>query len=92
MKKRSSVVLGLVLAIAASSSAVAGDKALSKVLKEREGRSATLILASGTELTGKVLELSEHSVRLGELSGKEFYDAVIDLDQVQAVVFRAREK
>ncbi len=92
MKVRSSVILGVLLATAVSSSAIAGDKALSKALKEREGRSATLILESGTELTGKVVEVSEGSVRLGELSGKEFYDAVIDLDHVQAVVFRAREK
>lgn len=92
MKIRSNLVLGLLFAMAASSTAVAGDKALSKTLKEREGRSATLVLESGTELTGKVVEVSEHSVKLGELSGKEFYDAVIDLDHVQAVVFRAREK
>ncbi|MGQ0528779.1 MAG: hypothetical protein ACT4PG_02990 [Panacagrimonas sp.] len=68
----------------------AGDDALVKALKEREGKLATVLLTSGTELTGKVSSVSDDSVKLSELTGKEFFDAVIDLDDVQAVVVRAR--
>ena len=68
----------------------AGDSALAKTLKEREGKVATVLLSSGTELTGKVSNVSDDSVKLSELSGKEFFDAVVDLDDVQAVVVRAR--
>lgn len=75
----------------ASWAAQAGSDAVHEALKEREGKSATVVLVSGTELTGKVGALTDDSVRLGELGGKEFFDAVIDLDHVQAVVFRARE-
>lgn len=70
----------------------AGDEAVYEALKARQGKSATVVLASGTELTGKVTSLTQDGVRLSELSGKEFFDAVVDLDQVQAVVFRAREQ
>lgn len=70
----------------------ASDEAVYEALKARQGKSATVVLTSGTELTGKVSSLTQDGVRLSELSGKEFFDAVVDLDQVQAVVFRAREQ
>lgn len=70
----------------------AGDSALAKALKEREGKTATVVLSSGAEMTGKVASVSDDSVKLSELSGKEFFDAVIDLDHVQAVMVRARDK
>lgn len=72
--------------------ASAHDEALAKTLKEREGKLTTVVLASGSELSGKVASVGNGSVKLTELSGKEFFDAVIDLDHVQAVVFRARER
>lgn len=89
------VVIRLIAAgllMMSATGALAGDDAIAKALKEREGKSATVVLASGTELTGKVSAVSDGSVKLSELSGKEFFDAVIDLDHVQAVVVRAREK
>ena len=91
MKAGFSLVLGSLL-LTTAFAAAAGDKALAKALKERDGKTTTLVLASGTELTGKVSNVGDDSVKLSELSGKEFYDAVIDLDHVQAVVFRARER
>lgn len=72
--------------------AQAGDEAVFEALKAQQGKRATVVLTSGTELTGKVASLSQDSVKLAELSGKEFFDAVIDLDHVQAVVYRTREQ
>ena len=72
--------------------ALAADDALVKTLKERDGKVVTLVLASGLELSGKVSGVSNDSVKLSELRGKEFSDAVVDLDHVQAVVYRAREQ
>jgi hypothetical protein len=62
------------------------------VLARQVGKGATVKLASGEELAGKVQAVGEHVVHLAELSGKEFYDAVIDLDEVAAVILRAREQ
>jgi hypothetical protein len=39
-----------------------------------------------------VVAVGEHVVHLSELAGKEFFDAVIRLDQVSAVLVRVREK
>ena len=75
-----------------ASAAQAGDSAVYEALKVQQGKRATVVLTSGTELSGKVASLSQDSVKLAELSGKEFFDAVIDLDHVQAVIYRAREQ
>lgn len=91
MSRFSRVMVGA-LAMAAAFPLWADHDALHKALKEREGKTATVILASGAELTGTVAKVDEDSVRLSSLSGKEFFDAVIALDKVQAVQFRAREK
>ncbi len=68
-----------------------GD-AIHEALKSRSGKAATVMLSSGKELTGKVDDVTEDSVRLRELSGKEFFDAVIDLNRIEAVIFRVRDR
>lgn len=70
----------------------AGDHVLRETMQEREGKSTTLLLTSGTELTGTVSKVGNNSVRLSELSGKEFFDAVVPLDKVEAVLIRSRGK
>lgn len=74
-----------------SLSAAAKDEAMASVLKDRSGKITTVVLRSGTEITGKVASVGSNTVKLGELSGKDFFDAVIDLDDVSAVIYRARE-
>jgi type II secretory pathway predicted ATPase ExeA len=60
------------------------------VLFKQNGRPVTLMLDSGQELSGVVKEVGDKVVHLASLTGKEFYDAVVDLDEVTAVVVRAR--
>jgi len=74
-----------------SLSAVAKDEAMSSILKDRNGKKVTVVLQSGTELSGKVKDVGSNTLTLSELSGKEFFDAVIDLDDISAVQYRARE-
>jgi hypothetical protein len=81
------------LALCATSlTAIAKDEVMAGVLKDRSGKNVTLVLVSGTELTGKVDNVGNNTVRLTELSGKDYFDAVVDLDDVSAVVFRARDR
>jgi hypothetical protein len=51
-----------------------------------------VVLSGGTEITGKVENVGNNTLRLSQLSGKDYFDAVIDLDDVSAVIFRARDK
>lgn len=81
------------LALCATSlSAMAKDEVMAGILKDRDGKSVTLVMVGGSELTGKVSNVGNNTVRLTEISGKEYFDAVVDLDDVSAVVFRARDK
>lgn len=61
-------------------------------LTANQGKRVTLRLSAGEEMTGKVSAVSDDSVHLSELAGREFFDAVVALDDVVAVVYRAREK
>lgn len=50
----------------------------------------TLHLRSGQELSGVVEAVGPSAVRLGSLTGKEFYSAIISIDDISAVVYRAK--
>jgi hypothetical protein len=64
---------------------------IAAVLKRLEGRPVKLRLAgSGDEIAGKVAKVGKDLVVLTELSGREFYDAAIRIDQVSAVVVQVR--
>jgi hypothetical protein len=69
---------------------VAKDDTIRSVLAEQTGKRVTLKLDSGDELTGSVRGVGDRLVHLGELTGKEYFDAVVDLDEVAAVILRVR--
>lgn len=68
-----------------------GDQ-LEDVLKRQVGKRVSLVMSSGPELTGVVVKVGRRVVHLGELQGREFFDAVVGLDRVQAVVVRVRTR
>ena len=69
---------------------VAKDDTIRAVLVKHEGHRVTVKLASGEELTGIVRSVGTEVLHLGELTGREFFDAVIDHDEIAAVVVRVR--
>lgn len=82
-----STVLGAVPA-AADATIPAGD--VPDVLRARIGKPVTLVLRSGKEYGGTISEVRGQAVVLKSLSGKEFYDALIRLDDVSAIEIRNR--
>lgn len=100
MRRRSTTrIAGLALGIGLLLSAHAhaqGDAAgipagdIPEVLRARQGKAVTVVLRSGKEYGGTVAEVRDKSVVLKNLSGKEFYDALIRLDDVSAVEIRNR--
>lgn len=69
---------------------VAPSDTLRDTLVKQQGKAVKLRLRGGDELDGKVTMVGDGIVRLGELVGREFYDAVVDLSAIQAIVVRAR--
>jgi hypothetical protein len=61
------------------------------VLAAQKGVRITVRLRSGQEFAGIMREVNSRVVQLGALGGKEFFDAVIPLDAVEAVFFRVKE-
>ena len=64
---------------------------IKQTLDQQAGKTAKVKLRSGQELDGKVLKVGSNGVHLAELAGMEFYDAVIRLDVIDAVIVRARK-
>ena len=60
------------------------------VLARHADKKVTLVLVQGTELTGTVRSVGEGVVHLSEVGGREFYDAVVDLQKVAAVLVKVR--
>ena len=83
--------LGFAAAIAALPLSVAhadDDKVIVQALQALKGKRATLKLESGQELSGVVAAADDDTVRLTELSGMEYFDAVVRTERIEAVVMR----
>ena len=66
------------------------DKSLQTSLLQFKGKTIEIQLKSGGQLTGKLSEVGTQSILLKELRGKEYYDALIVIDDITAVIFKAR--
>ncbi|MFI5180908.1 MAG: hypothetical protein ACHQPI_05925 [Thermoanaerobaculia bacterium] len=60
------------------------------VLLRQIDKKVTLVLAPGQELTGTVRSVGDGVVLLSEISGRDFYDAAVDLQKVSAVLVKVR--
>ena len=56
------------------------------------GERITLSLIGGGELQGVVSKVGVTSLYITELTGREFFDAVVRLDHISAVVVKMRNK
>lgn len=63
---------------------------IQSIAAAQKGKRVTLRLRSGQELTGLVRASTDRLIVLGELSGREFFDAVIPIEAVEAVIVRTR--
>lgn len=59
-------------------------------LARHVGERVELMLNSGQTLIGIVKEVGVAVVHIGEIQGKEFFDALVRIDQITAVVMRVK--
>jgi hypothetical protein len=71
---------------------VARGDSVRDVLTRQVGKIITVRLRAGEEISGKVQTVGEHVVHLAQLAGRDFYDAAIRVDAIDAVLVRARGK
>ena len=60
------------------------------VLGNQKGKRVTVRLSSGQELTGTVRDITSRLVVLGAITGREFFDAVVPVESVEAVLIRTK--
>lgn len=74
--------------IAADKVGFTNDDTTATVLSRQTGQKVELVLKSGEKLGGTVKAVGTKSVHIGAITGKEFYDAVVSVEDISAVVIR----
>ena len=66
--------------------------AMRLALNEQVGKRVRVKLASGQDLEGQVARVGTHAAALTQLTGQEFYNATVAIDQIAAVIVRGPGK
>ena len=76
---------------AAQEASITSNDTTQSVITAQKGKRVTLRLRSGSEVTGTVRDANAKLVVLGAVAGREFFDAVIPLETVEAVLIRTKQ-
>jgi len=92
----SSLMLGLTLAAAApgvlaQELRIGANDTVQTLLAAQKGKRVTVRVRSGQEFTGIMRDVTGRLVQLGAISGREFFDAVVPLEAIDAVLVRTKE-
>ena len=90
----STLLIAAVFALAAPAHAqlqVGPNDTVESVLRAQKDKRVTLRLRSNQEITGVVRMSNARVVQIGAISGKEFFDAVVPLEAIDAVLVRTKE-
>lgn len=98
-RKKSALLVCLSLLIFLSTGLQAEEKkapvattSIKENLHLHSGKRVELLLSSGQKISGKVAKVGDHVVHIERITGKEYYDAVLKIGSIDALVFRARER
>lgn len=65
---------------------------MQSILERNIGQVVDLRLKSGEKIGGKVEKVTEKLAHLSQLTGAEFYDAAIDMEEIAAISVRTKAK
>ena len=86
------ILLSLAIGHASAQSVtVAPTDTVKSVVSVQKGKRVTLRLRSGQELTGVVRDSTDRLIVIGELTGREFFDAVVPVEAIEAVIIRTKQ-
>jgi hypothetical protein len=96
--KHYSLLVGIIF-VAASVSTLAQDKAtlqpnatILSVLQGNNGKNVELRMQCGEKIGGKVEQVNDNVVLLSRLTGAEYFDGVVNVKDISAVVTRSAGK
>jgi hypothetical protein len=70
---------------------VGANDSVESILSAQKDKRVTVRVRSGQEITGTVRAVTGKLVQLGAIGGREFFDAVVPLQSVEAVFVRTKE-
>jgi hypothetical protein len=79
------------LPAAAAELRITGNDTVQSVLTAQKGARVTVRVRSGQDITGIVRDVNQRVVQIGAVSGREFFDAVVPLEAVEAVFVRTKD-
>jgi len=85
------VLAGAVAPAGAADLKINPGDSIEAVLTAQKDKRITLRLRSGQELTGVLKVTGPKLVQLSVLGGREYFDAVIPLESIEAVLIRNKE-
>lgn len=88
-------IIGILTALALTNAtaqelSVSPSDTVQTVAAAQKGKRITLRLRSGQELTGTVKEATPKLVVLAGIQGREFFDAAVPVEMIEAVLVRNR--
>jgi hypothetical protein len=69
---------------------VKSSDTVKSVLERMVGKRVSVVLTSGPELSGVVSSVGDKVVLLTQLTGREFFDGIVNIEQIGAVIVRTR--
>ena len=84
-------MLSAVPPVSAAELRVAPADTVESVLAAQKGKKVTIRLRSGQEASGTVATVTPRVVQIATVAGKEFFDAVIPLEAIEAVFVRTKD-
>lgn len=94
MKTIRTLALLLTLSTAAFADKLAYDPAdtIVTILKKQIGQRVELRVEGSEKIAGKVEAVGDKTVHLSAIAGQEFYDAVVSIEEISAVLVRTGGK
>lgn len=54
------------------------------------GKRVAVRISAGDAIEGTIVRVGDQSVQLSKLSGRDYYDAIVRIDRIEAIIFKAR--
>jgi hypothetical protein len=54
------------------------------------GKRIAVRITAGELIEGTIVKVGDQSVQLSKLSGRDYYDAIVRIDRIEAIIFKAR--
>lgn len=54
------------------------------------GKRIAVRITAGDAIEGTIVKVGDQNVHLSKLSGRDYYDAIVRIDRIEAIIFKAR--